>query len=148
MSIIDHRDKLYFAMLRTPFEHVRQAFVQRSRVEHDRVDDTAMWMADRGYELVDAPEGSLITDDGREIIHVFGTAWALRAEVHTARLQAALAGGQRAKPAVPGEGLASVLCPACRSIMAKSPVCPNCSKGRQGYKILCICSECNHEVYL
>lgn len=51
-------------------------------------------------------------------------------------------------PSVPGESLSSVLCPACQSVMAKSPICPNCSKGKAGFKILCQCTECGHEVYL
>jgi len=102
-----------------------------------------------GFEIVEA-DGPL-TQDGREVIFANGARLALRPEAHRERLEKAfVTTGNRkpGKPPRPGEGLSSVLCPACQAIMAKSPVCPNCSKGKAGFKILCICTECNHEVYL
>lgn len=94
---------------------------------------------------------------GRDILWANGRAMALKDEVRQ-RLVAEAAEREQAKAqyatdrpkitAKPGESLASVLCPACQSIMAKSPICPNCAKGKAGFKILCICTECSHEVYL
>jgi hypothetical protein len=97
-----------------------------------------------------------ITDDGREVLIADGVTVALRPEIHADRrgkafdeaARMAEAARPTPKAEAPGESLSSVLCPACQSVMAKSPVCPGCAKGRAGYKILCICTECNHEVYL
>jgi len=102
-----------------------------------------------GFEPVD--ESGPVTKDGREVVRVRGRAWALRPEVHAEMLAAAFAekkAQRKESSSHPGEALTSVRCPACQSVMAKSPVCPGCAKGRAGFKILCICTECNHEVYL
>jgi len=102
-----------------------------------------------GFEQV--AESGHMASDGREIIHVRGRGYALRPEVHAEMLAAAFAekkAQRKGSSSQPGESLTSVLCPACQSVMAKSPVCPNCAKGRAGFKILCICADCGHEVYL
>lgn len=104
-----------------------------------------------GFEAVHAPPDAIALPDGREVVRVDGHAYATSIDTHRARLAKALrdAKTRAAEPAqTPGEGLSSVLCPACRSVMAKSPICPSCKKGRAGYKILCTCTECAHEVYL
>jgi rubrerythrin len=106
------------------------------------------------FERVDAV--GTVTADGREVLVADGVTVALRPEIHAERREKAFAdAAQRAKDVkptpkaeTPGEALTSVLCPSCQSVMAKQPVCPNCSKGKAGFKILCACTECGHEVYL
>jgi len=107
-------------------------------------------MIKAGFERVEAIPG--IMPDGREAVRVVGASWAMRQDVHAKMLEEAFDAGKRAKSkqakSCPGEGLTSVRCPICSAVMAKSPVCPRCAKGQAGYKILCICTECDHEVYL
>jgi len=110
------------------------------------------WLTAEGWQKIDAPSEAVAMSDGRELMWIDGQAYALPLELHNSRLAEAMAAAKKQrdeqiKPS-PGEGMAAVLCPACQSIMAKSPVCPNCAKGKAGFKILCICTECSHEVYL
>lgn len=106
------------------------------------------------FEAVEIPAGTLITPDGREVLWIDDHAYALRPDIHAERLAEAkqrieATTTQKKKPAqTPGESLTSVLCPSCRAVMAKQPVCPSCAKGKAGFKILCVCTECGHEVYL
>lgn len=134
------------AMLASDFAILRGLWILRARAEAGRINDDRRVMRDRGFEEVDTSPGAIVLPDGREVMHAAGRNWALRMDVHTARLEDAF---RRANhDPRPGECLASVLCPACRAVMAKSPICPNCAKGKAGYKILCTCTECAHEVYL
>lgn len=106
-----------------------------------------------GWEEVEAEMGAAVAADGRDVLWSGGRALALKHEVRQ-RLVAEAAAKARSKATAdkpadkPGESLTSVLCPACRGVMAKHPICPNCSKGRDGFKVLCTCVECGHEVHL
>lgn len=101
-----------------------------------------------GWERVEAKAGDVMFN-GRPLIWAHGQAWAMGAEMMAERLKLATPPEPpKVKKETPGEALTSVLCPACKSVMAKAPVCPNCSKGKAGFKILCQCTECGHEVYL
>lgn len=120
------------------------------------VDEKFDAMLEDGWERVNVAPGDTYVDDGdmvRVVYWISGVAFALRKEVHAERqtkeLADAVSAAQRASaPPVPGEALTSVLCPSCHATMAKQPVCPKCEKGQAGYKILCICTQCDHEVYL
>jgi hypothetical protein len=136
------------AMLATDFKSLRKLWIFRARAESGRIANERSWMESQGFERVDADPGFAILPDGREVIKAAGATWALRADVHADRLATALKNARKKTPSTPGEGVSAVLCPACKSVMAKSPVCPGCAKGRAGFKILCICTECSHEVYL
>lgn len=135
-------------------DDVRAAYIIRMRDAMGRRERAMEDMAKAGFERVDVTPG--LMPDGREAVRVGGASWAMRQDVHAKMLKEAFAASKKSKksrnPAPekssPGEGLTSVLCPACSAVMAKEPVCPNCAKGKAGYKILCICTECGHEVYL
>lgn len=109
-----------------------------------------------GWEPVDVPVGAATVgtgDDARPVTWIKRQAYALPPnlfrERQAARLAAAKARAEaEAEKPAPGEALTSVLCPMCRAVMAKQPVCPRCKLGKQGYKILCQCTECGHEVPL
>lgn len=104
-----------------------------------------------GWEEVEAETGATISTDGREILWAGGRALALKPDVRqklVAEAAARMQSNEKPKPEKPGESLTSVLCPSCQAVMAKQPVCPNCSRGKQGFKILCQCTDCGHEVYL
>ena len=101
-----------------------------------------------GWEMVDAMSGDVMFE-GRPLIWAHGKAWAMGKEMMAERLKLTLPPeSPPAKKETPGEALTSVLCPACQAVMAKAPVCPNCAKGKQGFKVICACTECGHEVYL
>jgi hypothetical protein len=110
-------------------------------------------MGEHGWIRVDVPLGQMM-HNGQPVQWIGNRAFVLPAQVFEGRRAAAIARAveeaARKKPGAvtPGEALSSVLCPACQAIMAKQPVCPNCSKGKAGFKILCQCTECAHEVYL
>jgi len=133
------------ALAALPLESARQVYI--ADVQARRISGS---LEDLGFEAVD--EAGPVTKDGREIVRVRGRDYALRPEVHAEMLAAAFAEKKAQRKgqvnSQPGESLTSVLCPSCQSAMAKSPICPNCAKGKAGFKILCICTECAHEVYL
>lgn len=117
--------------------------------------DSVETMAKYGWVPVKLPIGTLIHADGQPVQWVGRRAFVLPVDVYQLRRAAALEDAKKLAQAAahkikatPGESLTSVLCPSCRSIMAKQPICPNCSKGKAGFKILCQCTECSHEVYL
>lgn len=152
MSIIDHRDKLYFAMLRTPFKHVRQAYVQRARVEHDRAEDTSLWMLENAFELIDLPADRLLTDDGREVVRVFGKAWALTPDAHAKRLAEAMELARQEAPSVSEEQPTTQIatCKAlldgqlCGGVLLRKSICPRCDLGKQGVFATLTCDVCGH----
>lgn len=147
------------------FDHatVRTAYIQRVREESGRIADTRQWMLDNGFELLDVPADRLLTDDGREILHAHGKAWALRQEIHAQRLAEALAaqkarddaepdrlppdkGGQRGvdqttKSVAGTDTLAEITCPKCGDAMQRTNVCPKCAAGKAGlkYRYTCPC---------
>lgn len=130
-------------------DDARQVYI--NDVQARRVDYASLLSL--GWEEAVATRGSKLSDDGREVIWSGGRALALRPEVRQQIVaEAAEREQNKAKPVAkaekPGESLTSVLCPVCRSAMAKVPVCPNCAKGKAGFKTLCVCTDCGHEVYL
>jgi rubrerythrin len=150
------KDRLLRNMMQTSFELVRSAFIARVREEVARTAEGVRWLESQGYERFSGGEeipGQFLPD-GRMILAAHGARWVISEDRYaqdkaSARTRSTiLHTSVRESAAKPGEALTSVLCPVCQSTMAKSPVCPNCSKAKQGFKILCLCAECNHEVYL
>lgn len=143
--------KLVYRMLASNDAEVREAISEWEALLAKR-DVTAVSAMERdGWEQVDAVDGAVMLDDGRPVFRVGGAAMAMKVDVFAKHrqdmLDAAKRKGDPDQPK-PGESITSVLCPACRGVMAKSLICPNCSKGRSGFKIMCTCTECEHEVYL
>lgn len=133
--------------LASDFNSLRELWIFRARVESNRIQDGLKAMEERGFEQISATPDAIVTEDGREILRAYGKAWALHIDIHNARLALSFKEAKQEQP-LPGEALTSVLCPVCRSVMAKQPICPNCAQGKAGFKILCQCTECGHEVYL
>jgi len=132
---------------------IREWAVSRHRTEQDH----AATLTESGFELVDVAPGATSVGElalTRPLVWVGKKAFALRPDFFLEQRRVAMAeavekkSSKGAAPQSPGEGLAAVLCPACHAMMAKEPVCPNCSKGRAGFKILCQCTVCGHEVFL
>lgn len=149
------KNKLAWEMRRCGIDATRAAWADYIREVSGRL-SLDEWFAAQGYELSDSvTHAGGISRDGRPvIIDAQGRTWVMSAQEFIRQRDAAIAAAVSArkdkppKQPAPGESLASVLCPVCFAVMAKSPICPNCSKGRSGYKILCACTECGHEVFL
>jgi len=149
--MLTKEEKIINSFLSLHLAVARSAWIKKVRGEKQGQSAIVSAMTESGFEVIDMPGTSQLSPDGREIIRVGGVALALTRDEHIRRRDAALAvvgATKKTKPVKPGEAVSSVLCPACQSVMAKSPVCPGCAKGRAGFKILCICTECSHEVYL
>jgi hypothetical protein len=145
-------EKLKALMFAVPPSDVRRIFAEWDTITTERTNDVRAAVLADGFEEIDTPVNDAALPDGREVLRVGGRAYVLPADVHRARLAEAMQAAKKQREEQtkhsPGEGLSAVLCPSCKSVMAKSPVCPNCAKGKVGFKILCICTECAHEVYL
>lgn len=162
--MITKDEKLISIFDRYPIDVITSAYERRLKAESGKIDSELLRLREQGFEEVEVLPDDVMTSDGREVMRVYGRAWALTPSVHAARkterLEAALEFAKKKEAAreaarqgkfkspPPGEALASVLCPIDHAVMAKSPVCPKCEKGRAGYKVLCVCTECGHEVYL
>jgi hypothetical protein len=143
-------EKTMNAFLSLDVGDARSAWIKKVKGEKQGRASVIASMVESGFEVVGAGIEDVITNDGREIVRIGDVALALTGDEHIKRRDTALkaAVANKRAAAKPGESLSSVRCPFCQSVMAKSPVCPNCSKGKAGFKILCICTECSHEVYL
>ncbi|KAF5043646.1 hypothetical protein DSECCO2_500120 [anaerobic digester metagenome] len=151
------QEKLLFSLLAAPAIEVIPTLEQYADLR-DKGAHLKKILSVAGFENVDVEPGVLLTDDGREVSTIGGQTFALRQEIHDARLNERLAAKAQdatanviaPKKHTPGEGMSSVLCPRCQSIMAKQPICPNCHLGQQGFKILCLCTNdaCEFEVPL
>lgn len=154
--MLNEEERLYLR-LRKLDRNVVRAAVKRWAASDYHMRKTVMdSLVKGGWHEVGVEPGVMMLEDGRPVVWVDRRALVLPLEEHQRRVAWALemaAKGQqrpqrRAQNDTPGEALASVLCPSCQATMAKSPVCPNCAHGRAGFKLLCICTECGHEVYL
>lgn len=136
------------------FEDIRAGFIARSRLETQRVADAQAWLAGSGFERVEVSDGTLLTDDGREILRdMHGKAWALQPEIHAKRLaeameqakqrDAALAGQQQ--PASPPTVCTSLIDgQLCGGTLVRAAVCPRCALGKSGVAATLTCDVCGH----
>lgn len=130
---------------RYDFRDVREAWIARARMERDHTDSSA-WLRAHGYEEVVVDDGALLTDDGREVIRLKGHPWALRPDVHAARLASAFDASKRVhtdetKSVVGTESLSAIVCPKCGDALQHTSVCPKCAAGKLGYRhrYTCVC---------
>ena len=162
-NVIKKTEALFVSMLAMPPYDVRDAVRKWSRAVSQQRDERIEYLVSEGFELLDVPADRLLTDDGREILHSQGKAWALRPEVHAQRLAEALAAqkarddadvgsdrrvrpntgdpDQTTKSVVGTEALAEVACPKCGDAMQRTNVCPKCAAGKAGlkYRYTCPC---------
>ena len=114
-------------------------------------------MISNGFEVVDLPDGQLLTDDGREVLRAHGKAWALRPEIHAKRLAEAMEQARQrdAELAAQKEQTANTTtrattCPAlidgqlCGGTLVRASVCPRCALGKSGVTATLTCDVCGH----
>lgn len=141
-------------LMHAPFQAVRDAYIIRARIESGRIANAVAWMQDNGFELLDIPDDALLTSDGREILRAHGRAWALKPEIHAARLAEALeqakqravaaqqeaeTGRQTGDPAVCAALIDGQLC---GGTLIMAPVCPRCALGKSGVAATLTCDVC------
>ena len=139
------------------FVTLRAAYIERAKVESGRIADTRQWMLDNGFEMLNVSADALLTDDGREILHVHGKAWALRPEIHAQRLAEAMEQArkrdaaiaeQRSLPTPPSQQ--PTTCTSlidgqlCGGTLIMAPVCPRCALGKSGVAATMTCDVCGH----
>ena len=158
--MINAQEKLTATMTLMPMNLVRSAFIARSRIESRRVSDTKRWMLDNGFEMLGIPDSQLLADDGREVIRVYGHAWALKPEIHAKRLaeamdqarqhDAALTAKKEQKEQAANSTSQQTSCPAlidgqlCGGTLVRASVCPRCALGKSGVAATLTCDVCGH----
>ena len=155
-TMINQQERMTAHLSKFDFVLVRQAFIDRSRLENKRIADTRAWMLDNGFELLEnIADDQYLTDDGREILRAHGKTWALLPEIHTQRQERAMDMERQrlarskepvTKSVVGTEKLANIVCPRCQEAMEHSTVCPNCAAGKTGFKHRYTCHECGAEL--
>lgn len=130
----------------------RRLWISRVRIESGRIADARQWMLDNGFELLDLPEGLLLTDDGREVLRAHGKTWALLPEVHAQRLAEAMEQVKQrdAASAEQSQQQTDTTCTAlidgqlCGGTLINAPVCPRCALGKSGVAATRTCDVCGH----
>lgn len=154
--MIELQEKMFSA----PFDDVRTGFIARARLESGRIADARVWMVQRGFEIVEAGPAQIMTSDGREIIHAHGKDWALRPDIHAARLTEAFEKERHREPPAntaqdehpAGESMATVSCPQmsagrpCGGALNRRGVCPSCVTGQMGYRLRYTCEACGFDI--
>lgn len=110
-----------------------------------------------GFVPVTAQSMALLTNDGREIIWVNGSAWALKPEIHAERLAEAMEqerkryaaiSKQQSQPTPPSKP--QTACTAlidgqlCGGNLIRAAVCPRCALGKSGVTETLTCDVCGH----
>ena len=137
------------------FADVRAAWISRARLESGRIADTRQWMLDNGFEMLNVSVDALLTDDGREILHVHGKAWALQPEIHAKRLAEAMEQArqrdaamtdqqsQPTQPIQPPTTCTSLIDgQLCGGTLVRASVCPRCALGKSGVAATLTCDVC------
>ena len=152
-------EKIQGVLSRSDFPTVRAAFIARARLEYGRIANATQWMLDNGFELLDIPDGRLLTDDGREVLRAHGKAWALKPEVHAQRLAEALEQAKQRDAAKkqaeqqsppPEKREQPTTCTAlidgqlCGGTLIQATVCPRCALGKSGVAATLTCDVCGH----
>jgi hypothetical protein len=90
---------LAYYMSKVSDDMVRRAYIARMIDAKGRAARARQMMADDGYERVsdDSPD---ILADGRAVVRAGGVAWAVRPDIHAARVQAALESERASVPCV------------------------------------------------
>lgn len=148
--------KIEKAMYTASFADVRLAYISRARLEAARIASVFDMMEVNGFELLDIPDGQLLTEDGREILHVHGKAWALQPEIHAKRLTEAMEQAKQRDAALVVKNAASrpqshpATCTSlidghlCGGTLIMAPVCPRCALGKSGVAATLTCDVCGH----
>lgn len=158
--MITKNEKIIFMLSSVPFKVAREAWISRARIEAGRISDTKKMITEKGFVPVEVTADAVMTDDGREILRMYGSAYALRPEVHAERLRIGLEQArerkreteQRTTPVDVNEAISDMTCPQmvggkpCGGALNLKGVCPSCVTGRMGYKYRYTCESCGCDI--
>jgi len=151
--VINDRDRLISLMSRMPIDVITAVVQQRMEGEAG----ASEWLHSTGFEPVTVDNDSLLTDDGREVMRIYGMAYALRPEIHAQRLAEAMEqvrqrdaamADQQPQPAQPAPP--PMICTSlidgqlCGGSLTLAQVCPNCALGKSGVAATMTCDVCGH----
>jgi hypothetical protein len=136
---------------------VKRAYILRIRREKQSAAESEQYLHDRGYEKVGVEPSALLTPDGREVVRLFGEPWALRPEVHKARLEEAMrhekmVNAAASKTGPVSEGISNIRCPQmvngtpCGAALNLKPVCRSCLTGKAGFRFRYSCESCGFDI--
>lgn len=129
------KDKLFSYMVRVGYEASRSAWADFVRLRRKSAEFVLP-----EFERVDVSSSDVITADGRDVLRINGQAYALRQEIHIARMEKEFEAAKTAqtktstKSVVGTEGLSGMVCPKCGDSLQYSAVCGACAAGKAGYK--------------
>jgi rubrerythrin len=143
--MLTKKDKLLEQIDVLPFADARDIWIARCMAEKNRFESLESALSASGLERVESI--GKITTDGREVVHIGVHAYALRPEVHAARVVQAFEAAKKAQPepetksVVGTESLSTMTCPKCGDTLQHTAVCPSCAAGKLGYRhrYTCVC---------
>lgn len=153
--MISQKEKIFGWLLCMPRSEAMEAIASwHSALLVRTATDTA---PSSGFAPVVARIGALLTDDGREIIWINGSAWALRPEIHAKRLSEAMEQAKQRDAAIaaqqaqqPKQTAQQTTCPSlldgqlCGGTLVRAAVCPRCALGKSGVEATLTCDVCGH----
>lgn len=105
----------------------------------------------------DCVPGSLLTEDGRELLWMDGIPYAMRPEIHAKRLAKAMEQARKRDVALAAQKeqttnttTQATTCTTlidgqlCGGMLAMAPVCPRCALGKSGVAATLTCDVCGH----
>lgn len=155
--MITREERAVAAFAVVDFSLARSSWISRARAEAGRKATAFDSMREIGFAPIDAKAGQLLTEDGREILHVHGNAWVLQPEIHAKRLAEAMEQARKrdAELAAQKEQTANTTtrattCAAlidgqlCGGTLIRASVCPRCALGKSGVEATLTCDVCGH----
>ena len=155
--MITREERALAAFAVVDFSLARSSWISRARAEAGRKATVFDSMREIGFAPIDVPAGQLLTEDGREILHVHGNAWVLQPEIHAKRLAEAMEQArkrdaamaeQQSQPTPPIQP--PTTCTSlidgqlCGGTLIRAAVCPRCALGKSGVAATLTCDVCGH----
>jgi rubrerythrin len=151
--MITKTERISITLAQLDMASVQRLYDERAKMETDRQAGAQRYLERQGYELVSVNTDKHVAPDGREIVWIDSSAWALRPEIHAERLNQRIAEAQEREAAkraaqaaetnsVAGtESLSALTCPKCGDSLQHTRVCPSCPAGKIGYRhrYTCVC---------
>ena len=154
--MITRAERAVAAFAVVEFSLARSSWIYRVRAEAGRKATAFDSMREIGFAPIDAQAGQLLTEDGREILHVHGNAWVLQPEIHAKRLAEAMEQARQRDAALAGQQQPAQLAPPptvctslidgqlCGGTFVRASVCPRCALGKSGVIATLTCDVCGH----
>ena len=154
VDMITRAERAVAAFAVVEFSLARSSWISRARAEAGRKATAFDSMREIGFAPIDVPAGQLLTEDGREILHMHGKSWVLQPEIHAKRLaeameqarkrDAAMAEQQSQPSQSPTTCMSLIDGQLCGGTLVRASVCPRCALGKSGVTATLTCDVCGH----